>query len=284
MRTHKKASKILAILMAALLLLGTCPTAAFAGKKTPTTTQQAATATAYCYQYPSCQGKHAVKDCPGAQRLTNVTRKVTVGKVQYTVAATKPTTSTATTVKVTSSNRYDYTYTISADNKTIAERKYDKTTKKSTTRTAKVSDYVDTQAPARTTKTKKPDGSFGYQETVAGSTMKIWKDDSKKIVVKRTKANAEVYFAYQAAINGNISAVKTAIGTGVGTGIAILGIAVVSFILPAVGVTLAEATLNGIVGVSTAALGVTGAALFSASQTAQTTYADAKNYYYILRG
>jgi hypothetical protein len=279
----KRIQSLTAVLLAALLLLSVCPIAAFAGNKTPTTTATSQTATAYCYKHPSCQGKHAVKDCPGPQRLTATSSKVTVGKVQYTVAATKPTTTSATTVTVSSSNRYTYTYTVSADNKTITERKYDTTTKKATTRSANVADYVDVNAPARTTKTKK-DGKFGYQETVAGSQMKIWKDSETKTTVKRTTANSEAFFAYQAAIEGNISAVNTAIATGVGTGAVIVAVAVACFVCPAVGVTLATKVGASILAVGSIAGGIAGSALVSSLQTAQTTYADAKKYYYILKG
>ena len=201
MGTKKRIKFALVILLAALTLVSACPITAFASSKVPTTTTTVATGNAYCYEHHSCQGKHAPKNCPGPQRLTATSDKAKIGNVEYTVAATKPTMTSPTTVNVTAPNKDAYSYTVSADNQTITERKNGVVT-----RTAKVADYVDANAKARTTRSKK-DGKFSYQKLDNDEAkMSIWMNNGSKTTITRTKANAEAYFAYQAAIDGNIRA------------------------------------------------------------------------------
>ena len=285
MATKKRIQSLAAVVLAVLTLLSISPIAAFAATTTtrPATTTTVPTATVYCYKHPSCQGRHPVNNCPGPQRLTRSTSKVTVNNVQHTVVATKPTTISATTVTVTAPNRNTYTYTVSADGKTMTEK-----VNGTTTRTAQVSDYVNTNAAARTTKTKK-DGSFSYQKLDKTETkMNIWTNSGAKTPITRTKANTDSYFAYQAAIENNIAYDKQVINWGIGLTASGIAIAVSAFATAglsgaaaaAIGAKIAAATI----GVGSVAGGVAGSGLVNALEKRTTTYQDAKKYYYILKG
>jgi len=277
----KRIKSFIAAVLAAMLLLSVCPIGAFAGN-TPTTTTQP-TATAYCWQYPSCQGKHSPANCPGPQRLTATTSRTTVNRVEYTVAATKPTTTSATTVTVTATNKDTYTYTVSADNTTITERRNGVVTRSTT-----VAAQVNNSAAARTTKNKK-DGTFSYQKLdETESKMNIWMNSGTKTPITRTTANTENYFAYQNAVEGNISAVNAAIGWGVGTGFALLAIGVASFatagLTGGTSIALGAKIAMAVIGVGSVAGSVTGSGFTAALERCTTTYQDAKKYYYILKG
>jgi hypothetical protein len=283
MRTKKRIQSVLAVLLIALTLLVICPISAFASSKVPTTTQTVPTAAAYCRQHNSCQGKHVRKDCPGPQRLTATRNTSNVAGVPYTIAATKPTTSSATTVTVTSTNKDTYSYTVSADNQTITERKNGVVT-----RTTTVAAQVNNNAAARTTKNKK-DGAFSYQKLDSTETkMNIWLNNGTKTPITRTKANTESYFAYQAAVEGNISAVNASIAWGVGGGLAIVAVGVATF--ATAGLAGAAAAAMGakigaaVIGVGSASTGIAGGALVTSLEKCATTYQDAKKYYYILKG
>ena len=284
MATKKRIQSLAAVVLAVLTLLSISPVAAFAATTTtrPATTTTVPTATVYCYKHPSCQGRHPVNNCPGPQRLTRSTSKVTVNNVQHTVTTIKPTTISATTVTVTSSNRYNYTYIISADNKTITERKYDKTTQTTTTRTANVDDYVDANAPSRTTKSKK-DGKFGYQ-AINTTQMKIWVNDGTKTTITRNKDNQAAYDGYWKAIDAHISAHNTAVMSGVGLGAALAALAAIYFINPALGAVASAEVIKAVIGVSAAAGTGAIAALTTSVIKSRDNYQLARKYYYELKG
>ena len=283
----KLTKSLLAFLLAALMLLSVCPISAFAGSNAPTTTT-VPTATAYCHRYASCDvaGKqHSINNCPGPQRLTNTRGNARIGGVDYTVAATKPTTTSPTTVTITAANKDSYTYTVSADNTTITERKNG-----TVTRTANVADYVSAADTVHATKNKKPDGIFKYQANGSDSTtkMNIWINDGTKTPITRTNANTSDYFAYQTAVDGNRKAVNSAITWGVGGGLALVALGVATFATAGLAGPAAAAIGAKIgamvIGVSSAAGGIAGSGFVNALEKCNTTYADAKKYYYILKG
>lgn len=118
--------------------------------------------------------------------------------------------------------------------------------------------------------------------------MNIWMNSGTKTPITRTTANTENYFAYQNAVEGNISAVNAAIGWGVGTGFALLAIGVASFatagLTGGTSIALGAKIAMAVIGVGSVAGSVTGSGFTAALERCTTTYQDAKKYYYILKG
>jgi len=287
----RRVRSLLAALLIVTLLVGACPMTAFAGHgggRIPVTTAPTEPVTRrYCFQYASCRGGHYPENCPGLRGMTPTTSNATIGGVDYTMVTTVPTATALLTTTVSAPNKDVYTYTVSADQTTMTEYKNGVAN-----RTAKVADYVNTSTgdtSVHATRSNKKAGIYKYQG-IGDATVKmnIWIGDGTKTAITRTKTNTSDYFDYQNAVDGNAKAHKAVVGLGIGTGVAVLAIAVAAFATAglagaaaaAIGAKIGAAIIAG----GTVVGGGAVSGLAAALEACNTTYANAKKYYYLLKG